>query len=74
VAGVRTIIMSLWPVEDMATVEWMKELYTARFEEGLSTAASMKRARVKVLARRRERGRSTNPFFWSSFVASGDWR
>jgi tetratricopeptide (TPR) repeat protein len=74
VAGVRTIIMSLWPVEDAAAAEWMKVLYTARFEEGLSTAAAMKRARVNALARRRERGRSTNPFFWSSFVASGDWR
>ncbi len=74
VAGVRTIIMSLWPVEDAAAVEWMKALYTARFEDGLSTAAAMKRARLKMLARRRERGRSTNPFFWSSFVASGDWR
>jgi CHAT domain-containing protein len=66
--------MSLWPVEDAAAVEWMNALYTGRFEEGLSTAAAMKRARVKVLAGRRARGRSTNPFFWSAFVASGDWR
>ena len=31
VAGVQTVIMSLWPVEDQATRQWMTTLYDSRF-------------------------------------------
>ena len=34
-AGVRTVIMSLWSVEDEATRQWMSALYRAHFTHGL---------------------------------------
>jgi CHAT domain-containing protein len=74
IAGVRTLIMSLWPVEDEASREWMKRLYENRFVEGLSTAESVHRASLGLLQQRREEGKSTHPFFWAGFVAAGDWR
>jgi len=74
VAGARTLIMSLWSVEDEATREWMKALYQARLEKGLDTAASVRDASLTVLGRRREAGESTHPFYWAAFVAAGDWR
>ena len=37
-AGARTVIMSVWSVEDRATRQWMRALYQARFERGLDTA------------------------------------
>lgn len=73
-AGARTLIMSLWSVQDEATGEWMRELYDARWREGRSTADAMGEASRRVLTRRRAEGRSQHPFFWGSFVASGDWR
>ncbi len=74
VAGVRTVIMSLWSVDDRATLEWMQRLYEARFRGNLSTVDAMRDASVRVIRDRRSKGLSTNPFYWAAFVASGDWR
>jgi CHAT domain-containing protein len=74
VAGARTVIMSLWPVEDEATREWMRNLYSGRFLEGLSTAEAVRSASLKLLRERRAQKLSTHPFYWAGFVAAGDWR
>ena len=46
----------------------------ARLERGMGTAEAVREASLKVLERRRRRGRSTHPFYWGAFVAAGDWR
>ena len=74
VAGVRSIIMSLWSVEDLSTRTWMRHLYDARFNLQLSTAASVREASLRVLKEKRSRRESTHPFYWAAFVAAGDWR
>lgn len=74
IAGARTLVTSLWPVEDEAARSWMRELYTARFADGKSTAESVRLASLALLNERRARGASTSPFFWGGFVASGDPR
>jgi CHAT domain-containing protein/Tfp pilus assembly protein PilF len=74
VAGARTVIMSLWSVEDQATRAWMRALYEARFQKRLSTADAVHAASLAVLRERRAKGQSTHPFFWAAFVAAGDWR
>jgi len=74
VAGARTVIMSLWSVDDQATRAWMRALYEGRFQKRLSTADAVHQAGLSVLRDRRARGQSTHPFFWAAFVAAGDWR
>jgi CHAT domain-containing protein/tetratricopeptide (TPR) repeat protein len=74
VAGVRTIIMSLWSVEDASTRIWMRHLYDARFNQQVSTADAVREATLAVLKERRSRRESTHPFYWAGFVAAGDWR
>lgn len=74
IAGVRSLIMSLWTVDDAATPAWMSELYRARFERSLSTAEAVRAAANAVLKSRREKGLSTHPVFWAGFVATGDWK
>jgi len=74
IAGARTVIMSLWAVEDQAARVWTTALYRARLRDGLSTAEAVRRASLEVLAARRARGESTHPASWAAFVASGDWR
>jgi CHAT domain-containing protein len=73
-AGVRTVIMSLWSVEDRATRQWMEALYRARFGQHLDTADSVREASLNFIRERRARGASTHPFYWAGFVAAGDWR
>lgn len=73
-AGVRTLIMSLWPVDDDVTREWMDRLYRYRFVEGATTIVAVHRANLDLLAARRASGSSTHPFYWAGFVAVGDWR
>ncbi|MEO8260155.1 MAG: CHAT domain-containing protein [Acidobacteriota bacterium] len=74
VAGVRTVIMSLWSVDDLAARLWMRTLYERRLQKGLSTAVAVHEASLSVLRDRRTRGESTHPFYWAGFVAAGDWR
>jgi len=74
VAGARTLITSLWPVDDEATRAFMAALYEARLGRGLSSADAMREAGRQVLAGRRRSGRSAHPFYWAAFVAAGDWR
>src|SRR6185295_18826281 len=42
VAGVRTVIMSLWSVEDQAALDWMRALYSGRLQKHLTTAEAMR--------------------------------
>ena len=73
-AGVRTVISSLWPVEDAATAQWSEALYGARLDQGLDTDEALAAAQRAVLTARRAEGLSTHPYYWAAFVASGDWR
>ncbi|MBD3867010.1 MAG: tetratricopeptide repeat protein [Acidobacteria bacterium] len=74
VAGARTVIMSLWPVEDESTRDWMVYLYKGKFELGLDTAEAVRQATLKALGDNRETHLDPHPFFWAGFIASGDWR
>jgi CHAT domain-containing protein/tetratricopeptide (TPR) repeat protein len=74
IAGARTVIMSLWPVDDQATRAWMRALYDARFRRGLTTADAVHSASGTVLRDRRAKKQSTLPVYWAAFVAAGDWR
>jgi CHAT domain-containing protein len=74
IAGARTLIMSLWPVEDQAAREWMGRLYEARLNGHASTVDAVRQASLEMLKERRSRRESTHPFYWGAFVAAGDWR
>lgn len=73
-AGARSLIMSLWPVEDASARAWMKALCTARLRDGLSTVEAVRAASLSVLNSRRVAQQSTAPLYWAGFVAAGDWR
>lgn len=74
IAGAKTVIMSLWSVEDESTAKWMRALYDARFRQGLATVDAVRSATLRTLSERRRTGQSTHPFYWAAFVAAGDWR
>ena len=70
-AGARSVIASQWPVADEATREWMRALYRSR-RTTLSTGENIRSACRSVLAARRRRGRTTHPFYWAAFTATGE--
>jgi len=74
VAGVRTVLISLWPVDDQSTRRFMDNLYRERFRRNASTAYAVQKATLLSLRQLRARKQSTHPFYWAGFVASGDWR
>ncbi len=67
-AGSRSVIASLWKVNDEATAELMKQFYGAMLRDGLPPSAALRRAKEAV--RSQERWRS--PYFWAGFVMQGE--
>ncbi len=62
VAGARTVIMSLWSVEDEATRLWMRALYQGRFQKRLTTADAMHEASIAVLQEQKGKGTEHESF------------
>ena len=74
VAGAKSVIMSLWPVEDQTTSRWMSKLYEGRLMKKLATTDAVNEASLALLHGQRAKGLSAHPFYWTGFVAAGDWR
>ena len=64
IAGARSVITSLWSVEDVSTRAWMKALYEGRFDRNRPTADAVHEASLALLRDRRSKGLSTHPFYW----------
>lgn len=73
IAGVRTVLMSLWPVPDAESREWMTRFYESRLG-GASVAEAGRGASLAMLQRLREEERSTHPYLRAGFVAAADWQ
>src|SRR5262249_60496748 len=55
VAGARTLIMSLWAVDDRAAAAWMEALYDHRLKRRQPTAEAAREACLDLLRARREK-------------------
>jgi len=73
VAGVRSVVMTLWPVDDETAHEFMHNLYAERLGRHSSTADALWNSARKLLLTRRAAGKSTHPWYWAGFVGSGGW-
>lgn len=73
VAGAKTVIVSLWSVDDQAARIWMRELYRARFERRLTTIEAVQQAALYSLSFYRKKG-DDNPAKWAGFLANGNWK
>ncbi|MCC6651910.1 MAG: CHAT domain-containing protein, partial [Candidatus Eisenbacteria bacterium] len=71
-AGARSLVMSLWPVDDRATRDWMNEYYASRLDGGAGVAASVRAADLARLAKLRAAKQPTPPSAWAGFVPLGD--
>jgi CHAT domain-containing protein len=73
-AGVRSLVVSLWPVDDDTTSAWMTEFYGAGIADGGDTAVAVRAASLATLEARRSRGESEHPYYWCAFMAIGPTR
>jgi CHAT domain-containing protein len=73
IAGARSVVMTLWPVDDEVTGRFMHVLYADRFVRHDSTADALWNSARKLLLERRAEGKSTHPWYWAGFVGSGGW-
>ena len=65
-AGARSIVASLWPVQDQVTSRFMTELYT-HLAAGKPKAKALQTAQLAVLD-----SSWSHPYFWAPFFLVGD--
>jgi CHAT domain-containing protein len=68
--GAKSVIASLWRVDDRATSELMQRFYRAMFDDGLSPAAALRDAKKTMWQEKRWRA----PYYWAAFVLQGEYR
>ncbi len=67
-AGVRSLLVSLWRVNDPATAALMQAFYTA-WQAGADKALALRQAMTQI----QQHPRWTHPYYWGAFVLQGDW-
>ena len=65
-AGARSVLASLWPIDDQAAEKFMSLFYNA-IAEGAQTADALTWAKRQLL-----RSRWAHPFYWATFLLQGD--
>jgi CHAT domain-containing protein len=69
-AGARSVLQTLWQVEDRHTHGLMVDIYRG-LHAGLGRGAAVSAAQRTLL----DRGDGeTHPYFWAALVLVGDWR
>lgn len=71
IAGVRTAVMSLWPVPDRQARRWMVDFYRARVLESATARDAARRASMTLLSDLRSKELPAHPYLWTGFVVAG---
>jgi CHAT domain-containing protein/tetratricopeptide (TPR) repeat protein len=69
-AGAERVLVSLWNVNDRATVDLMQRFYRGMLADGLSPAAALRAAQNGMRSQPRWRA----PYYWAGFTLQGEWR
>jgi CHAT domain-containing protein len=67
-SGTESLVMSLWSVSDYTTREIMISYYK-NLKQGLGRAEALRMVKLEMLKHQRR----AHPFFWASFIQSGQW-
>lgn len=68
-AGSKTVVASLWKVDDRATAALMSHFYRSMLQDGMTPVAALKSAKEHV---RRQKGWEA-PYYWAGFVLQGEY-
>jgi CHAT domain-containing protein len=67
-AGARSLVVTLWEINDLATAEIMEAFYEIR-----DTGADKAEALGKAIAQVRATKERSHPYYWGAFVLTGAW-
>jgi CHAT domain-containing protein len=68
-AGSKSVVASLWKVDDRATAALMAEFYKAMLQDGMPPVAALRSAKQTI----RQKKAWGAPYFWAGFVLQGDY-
>jgi CHAT domain-containing protein len=66
--GVRSLIVSLWRVDDPATAAFIQAFYSA-WQAGADKALALRQAMTRI----QHNPHWSHPYYWGAFVLLGDW-
>ena len=68
-AGARSVVASLWKVDDRATAFLMAEFYKGMLQNGMTPAAALRSAKLKMMHDQQW----SKPYYWAGFVLQGEY-
>ena len=68
-AGVKSVLASLWSINDAATVTLVKKFYTEWYQNKVSKAEALRRAQQTLISSRKY----AHPYYWAPFILVGNW-
>lgn len=69
-AGSKTVVASLWKVDDRATAFLMADFYKSMLQKGMPPSTALRWAKLKMM----HDERWSAPYFWAGFIAQGEYR
>jgi CHAT domain-containing protein len=69
-AGARSVVASLWDIEDASTARLMQRFYT-NIRDGEPLDVALQHAKLTFV---HDEGPASRPFFWAAFIAIGEGR
>ncbi len=69
-SGVRSVVATLWSVNDQSTAALMARLYQELAQHRLTRGSALRQAQLSLL----QSGLYQHPYYWAPFVLLGDWR
>ncbi len=70
-AGARSILATLWAVDDLSTARVMGEFYRQLAQNQISKAEALRRAQLELWQEPSQDWQ--RPYFWASYVLVGNW-
>lgn len=68
--GAKSVVSSLWKVDDYAAQELMKSFYAELAVGDITTSEALRRAQIKM----RSLSQYKSPFYWAAFTIKGDFK
>ena len=68
-ARARSVLGTLWPVDDEAAVTIMERFYSGLVAQELSKAQALQQSQLELI----KQPQFSHPFFWAPFALIGNW-